>query len=143
MLAKAIELAARVFVNKKDKQGKPYILHCLHVMNNVDQNDEELMQIAVLHDVIEDTANDESPITALALLEMGFSRRVVAGVKCLTHTDDESYEDYIKRIAMNEDARLVKLQDLRHNSDITRIKNLRKKDFDRIEKYHRSYIYLS
>lgn len=53
-LAQAIAFAANVFSEVTDKGGKPYILHCLRVMNSVDQNDEELMIIAVLHDVAED-----------------------------------------------------------------------------------------
>ena len=54
-----------------------------------------------------------------------------------------SYDDYIKKIATDKDAVKVKLADLKDNSDITRLKGLTKKDFDRMEKYHRSYIYLS
>ena len=59
----------------------------------------------------------------------------------LSHTDKkQSYDDYIKSIARNPIAKAVKLRDLEHNSRITRIKGLRKKDFDRLEKYHRAYI---
>lgn len=139
MLAKAIALASRVFESKTDKAGKPYILHCLRVMNAVDQNDEELMQIAVLHDVIEDSED----IGMAHLLDMGFSERVVRGVGLLTHLKSVSYDDYIKAIALNEDAKKVKLADLKDNSDITRLKGLRKKDIDRLEKYHRAFVYLS
>ena len=44
---------------------------------------------------------------------------------------------------MNPDAKRVKREDLRDNSDITRLKGLRKKDFDRLEKYSKAFIYLS
>lgn len=138
MLDKAISYAATAFQGKMDKGGKPYILHCLHVMNKVAcHNDEELMIIAVLHDIVEDTDWELK-----SLIDAGFSERVILGVQTLTHKKGVSYDDYIKAIALSDDARLVKLEDLKHNSDITRMKGLRKKDFDRLEKYHRSYEYL-
>lgn len=141
MLGKAIELAARVFAHKKDKGGKPYILHCLRVMNGVDQSDSEIMQIAVLHDVVEDFK--DTNITLDDLRALGFSNRVVSGVDLLTHEEGVSYDDYIKRLALRADTRSVKRADLKDNSDITRLKGFRKKDFDRLEKYHKAYAYLS
>lgn len=140
MLAKAIALASEVFKDTKDKGGKPYILHCLRVMNGVDQNDEELMAIAVMHDIAEDFKEYKMS----TFIEMGFSVRVVTALALLTHDrEKQSYEDYIKAIAFNEDARRVKLSDLRDNSDITRLKGIGKKDFDRMEKYNKAYLYLS
>lgn len=142
MLDKAISIVSQSFEGKKDKGGKPYVLHCLRVMNDVDQNDEELMSIAVLHDLVEDFPNK---FTFFDLQhKYGFSDRVIRALQLLTHNKSEvSYEDYIKAIALNKDARLVKLSDLKDNSNIMRLKGLSKKDFDRMEKYHRSYIYLS
>lgn len=138
MLGTAIALASRVFDGKFDKGGKPYILHCLQVMYWVDQSDEELMQIAVLHDVVED-----SDLTIDDLRQMGFSERVLTALECLTHRKGEPYDAYIRRVAVNADAIKVKLADLRHNSDITRMKGLREKDIARLEKYHRSFSFLS
>jgi hypothetical protein len=60
----------------------------------------------------------------------------------LTHAPDEPYDAYIKRIATNRDATKIKLEDLRDNSDITRLKGLRQKDFERMEKYHRAFLFL-
>ena len=137
MLDKAIALTAQVFEGKFDKGGEPYILHCLYVMHKVGPDDHELMTIAVLHDVVEDTN-----ITIDDLKEMGFSDRVIWGVKALTHQKDEPYMDYIKRISFNPDARKVKMADLDHNSRILRMKGLRKKDFERLEKYFTAYEYL-
>ena len=57
-------------------------------------------------------------------------------------TPEKDYAEYIKKIASNRDAILVKLADLRDNSDITRLKGLRDKDFARLQKYHRSWLYL-
>ena len=139
MLSIAISITAKAFEGKKDKGGKPYILHCLRVMNGVNQEDNELMQIACMHDLVEDCKEWDG----YKLSEIGFSHRVVSTILTLTHRKEVPYDDYIKAIALNEDARQVKLADLRDNSNITRLKGLTKKDFDRLEKYSRSYIYLS
>jgi len=137
-LAKAISIAAQGFENKTDKGGEPYILHCLRVMNDLHTRDEELQCIAVLHDCVEDKV-----CGFLDLYNYKFSERVINAISKLTHIKTDSYDDYIKNIANNKDARLVKLADLRDNSKITRLKGLTKKDFDRMEKYHKAYIYLS
>lgn len=140
MLDKAIALVAAHFEGKFDKGGQPYILHCLYVMNAVcpNQDDHELMCIAVMHDLVEDTDIDLDDLHAL-----GFSKRVVLGVECMTHLPGEDYMDvYIHRIALNEDARRIKIQDLDHNSQMMRMKGIRAKDFRRIEKYQRAYQYL-
>ena len=136
-LATAIAITGNAFKDVTDKAGAPYMLHCLHVMNSVDKNDYELMSIAVMHDLIEDTE-----YTVENLMEMGFSTRVVNALTSLTHIRGEPYMDYITRVSENEDAIQVKLADLRHNSDIHRMKGLREKDFVRLEKYHRAYAFL-
>ena len=142
MLGKAIALAAKVFENSKDKGGQPYILHCLRVMDNLHTDDEELKIIAVLHDVPEDDPADADHVLR-ELRMLGFSDRVIKSLNLLTHRKETTYDDYIKAISFNVDATKVKLADLKDNSDITRLKGLSKKDFDRMEKYHRSFIYLS
>ena len=139
MLDVAISITAQAFEGRFDKGGKPYVLHCLHVMNAVSHyNDDDLSCAAVMHDLVEDT-----PWTLDELAKVGFSARVITTLALLTHVENVTYDDYIKAIATNEDARRIKLADLRHNSDILRMKGLRKKDFDRMEKYHRSFVYLS
>lgn len=141
MLAKAIALAATAFEHRVDKAGQPYILHCLFVMEGVKHRDEEVQCAAILHDLIEDCGDK---YTFEGLIQMGFSHRVVHLLTILTHDKNVStYEDYIKQIALNPDATEIKKRDLEHNSTITRLKGLRKKDFDRIEKYHKAYVYLT
>ena len=142
MLGKAIKIAAEAFENVKDKGGQPYILHCLRVMGNLHTKNEELKCIAVLHDIPEDDGR-EPEIVLRELRMLGFSERVIRALDLLTYRKETPYDEYIKAISFNEDARLVKLADLKDNSDITRLKGLRKKDLERMEKYHRSYIYLS
>jgi len=138
MLSRAISIVAQAFEGKKDKGGNPYILHCLRVMDKMPKNDEELRCIAVMHDLVEDTKWEFED-----LIKSGFSDRVVTALRLLTHDPNEmNYEQYIHSISMNTNAILVKLADLEDNSDITRLKGLRDKDFERIKKYHKSYVYL-
>jgi hypothetical protein len=66
--------------------------------------------VGVLHDAVEDTDLD-----LLSLVEAGYPTEVVAAVDCLTHRANETYEDYIERVAANEIARRVKIADLREN----------------------------
>lgn len=138
MLGKAIALASELFKDKTDKAGEPYILHCIRVMNNSPKDDFSQC-VAILHDVIEDCGVSERD-----LLDMGFSFEVVNGVSILSHLDKSmSYDDYIKKIAKYPQIVPIKLADLKDNSDITRLKGITAKDIARMEKYHRSYMYLS
>ncbi len=138
MLAKAIQIASTAHLNQLDKGGKPYILHPLWVMDRVRHLGEDYMIVAALHDVVKD-----SDWTILGLLAEGFNSDICTALSILTHSNDLSYDDYIKGISLNPIAKAVKLRDLEHNSKITRLKGLRKKDFDRLEKYHKAYVYLS
>lgn len=139
-LATAIALAAQGFRNKTDKAGEPYIMHCLRVMNNpkCDTNDRKIL--AILHDVLEDDICTQRDL----LFDHNFHSSIVWKLVKLTHRKDkETYEEYIKTISTDEDCIAVKLADLEDNSQITRLKGLGKKDFDRMEKYHKAYTYLS
>jgi (p)ppGpp synthase/HD superfamily hydrolase len=138
MLALAISIMAQAFLHKTDKGGKSYTLHCLRVMHALRDEEEEVQQIAALHDVPEDT-----DISMEDLRKHGFSERVIKAVDLLTHRPGVPYMDYIKALSVNSDAVKVKRKDLEDNSQITRLKGLTKKDFDRMEKYHIAYTYLS
>jgi len=137
LLALAISIASNAHQYQTDKQGKAYILHPLYLMFQC-LYDTELAIIAILHDVIED-----SNITITDLRNEGFSQRVLEALELLTHKEDDSYEEYIEGICSNYDAIRVKMLDLEHNSSITRLKGLRPKDHDRIEKYHKAYVCLT
>ena len=137
-LALAIKIAAEGHLNQKDKGGNPYILHPLKVMHYLKSDDFQLMAIAALHDVVEDT-----DVMAADLVMMGFSNRVVCAVVLLTKTPNQTPEEYFNGIASNYDAIRVKLADLRHNSDVRRLKGLGDKDLLRIRKYHDMYLRLT
>jgi len=139
-LAKAIALASKVHAGHFDKGGKPYILHPLHLMQQL-LFDTELAVIAVLHDVIEDSSGE---ITIEILRDSGFSDRVCIAIALLTHKSGQDYlREYIEGICTNFDAIRVKRKDLEHNSNITRLKGISKEDLARTEKYHRAFIRLS
>lgn len=135
-LMRAISIANTTHYNQYDKGGNPYILHPLHLMNQL-LFDKELAAIAVLHDVIED-----GYISCVDLKDIGFSERVIIALDLLTHKPEDSYEEYINNMRFNIDAIRVKRKDLEHNSDITRLKGVTPKDLKRIEKYHRAFIKL-
>lgn len=137
-LALAIKIAAEGHLNQKDKGGNPYILHPLKVMHYLKTDDFQLMAIAALHDVVEDT-----DVTAADLVILGFSNRVKDAVVLLTKKDGQTPEEYFHGIANNYDAVRVKLADLRHNSDVRRLKGLTDKDLLRVRKYHDMYLRLT
>jgi (p)ppGpp synthase/HD superfamily hydrolase len=137
-LNKMLVLVATEFDGIYDKGGIPYLLHCLKVLHYTKSEDDEVQQIAAGHDLIEDRKN----ITYKLLREMGFSERVIEGIRCLTKVPGETEEEYLAKVMSNKDAILVKLADLRHNSDIRRLKGVTEKDIKRIEKYHRMYMAL-
>lgn len=142
MLGIAIAIAADLFKDVTDAQGEPYILHCLKVME--DSEDEEEAVCSVVHDVPEDCfPTIEKGIQYLR--ERGISETCLKTIDLLSHRKDEDYISvYIRRIATERRATRIKKKDLRHNSDLTRIKGaLTKKHFDKVEKYHTAYTYLS
>lgn len=134
MFDKAMFIAAREHLGVRDKGGHAYILHPMRIAMRLRTNDEELMSIAILHDVIED-----SKLTFEDLKTEGFSDRVINALKLLTHQKGVSYDDYIDNMRGNRDALRVKREDLRDNSDITRLKGVSEKDVARMAKYHRSF----
>lgn len=135
MLDKALLIATNAHHGQFDKGGTPYILHPLKVMHYLKSQDEELMCMALLHDVVEDTNT-----TYKDLRESGISERVIAALKCLTKQPGQTLDEYKETIFSNTDAMRVKMADLRHNSDIRRLKGVTEKDLARMAKYHQFYL---
>lgn len=136
-LAEMISLAAQFHLQQKDKGGNPYILHPLQVMRYAQEMfgyDEELLCIAVGHDLLEDTT-----VTVDDLLRVGFSDRVVNGIIALTKRQGQTAKEYKMIVKSNQDAIKVKMCDLRHNSDVTRLKGVTQKDMERIVRYCEFY----
>jgi (p)ppGpp synthase/HD superfamily hydrolase len=106
----AIALAAQVHRGQRypSPEAEPYVFHPLRVMLRFRRPVEQMA--SVLHDAIEDTE-----LTIDDLVDAGYPTDVVAAVDSLTHRDDETYEEYIHRVASDEVARRVKVEDLREN----------------------------
>lgn len=135
MLDTMLKIAVNAHHGQFDRGENPYILHPLKVMHYLKSDDEELMCIALGHDVVEDTS-----ITYSDLLEAGMSDRVVSGIRALTKNPGETLNEYKEKVFSNPDAMRVKMADLRHNSDIRRLKGVTDKDIARIAKYQIFYL---
>lgn len=124
----AIKLCFEAHKDQLDKSGLPYVFHPFHLAEQM--TEENTVVAALLHDVVEDT-----PYTFDDLLAMGFGEEVVAALRLLTHDDAVPYMDYVANIRANPIARAVKLADLRHNSDLSRLDTVDEKALRRCEKY--------
>ena len=134
---KAMNSCYDAHAGQYDKSGMPYIFHPIHVAEQMD--DEASTIVALLHDVVEDTE-----VTFDDLRKEGFGEEVMAALELLTHEDGVPYYDYIRKIKSNEIATKVKLADLAHNSDLTRLlREPEEKDLERVEKYSTSRKILS
>jgi len=129
----AFEIAKNAFQNKTDKGGKPYINHLIRVAEPF-EDDNFLFSIAILHDLLEDCS--EWNVQSLGCL---FSEKIVSTISVLTRKENEDYFEYIDRINQSSWATKVKIQDLRDNMDITRLKTITDKDFERLSKYLKAY----
>jgi len=135
LLDLAIKVATEAHKGQTDKGGKPYILHPKAVADSLDSTENKI--VAYLHDVCEDT-----PITPDELRKMGFTERIVNSVRIITKSDDVSYEDYLKLVKRDSNAWHVKMADIRHNMDLSRIPNPTQKDYERLEKYKKALEFL-
>lgn len=128
-LAKSIAIEAHV--GQVDKAGRPYIEHPAYVAASVEGD--LAKATAWLHDVVEDT-----PLTIADLEAKGVAPEVVEALKLLTHDTAVPYLDYVRAIKPNELARTVKLADLHHNSDLSRLPEITEKDRERVAKYQKA-----
>ena len=125
---KALRLCFEAHKNQVDKSGLPYVFHPFHVAEQM--TTEETTIVALLHDVIEDTDYTLADIAA-----MGFPQAVTDALKLLTHDERVPYMTYVTAIKQNPIARAVKLADLRHNSDLSRLDRIDEKALERVRKY--------
>ena len=136
MINIALSIAKKAHAGQVDKAGIDYIQHPLYVASQVTTEQEKA--VALLHDVLED-----SDITAADLLAYGLPNEVVTAVQTLTKKKGQSYQDYLEKVKSNNLARVVKLADLKHNSDLSRLKSVSDTDRERVKKYKNAIRYLS
>lgn len=124
----AMKLCFQAHKDQTDKSGIPYVFHPIHLAEQM--KDEDTTIVALLHDVVEDTS-----YTLDDLRSFGFSDAVVDAIALMTHKKGVPYMDYVARIKSNPIARAVKLADLTHNSDTTRLDCVDDQTLQRIHKY--------
>ncbi|MBP9986429.1 MAG: HD domain-containing protein [Bacteroidales bacterium] len=139
-ILRAAEIAFTAHQGQTDKAGRPYFLHPLTVARKAARNGagEEAVIAALLHDVVEDT-----DWTFEMLEAEGFPEESMDALKLLTHDKCVPYMDYILPIKANPVARAVKLADLTHNMDQSRLPEITEADEMRHQKYLKAYAYLT
>ncbi len=128
---KAMRIAYQAHQGQYDVNGVPYVFHPYHVAEQM--TDEITTCIALLHDVIEDT-----DIT-LEDLEKEFPPEVTEGVSLLTRDPNTDYFDYVRDIKNSPAAKKVKLADIKHNSDTSRITDPNVVTPERLEHWKNKY----
>ena len=128
---KALRLCFDAHKDQVDKAGAPYVFHPFHL---AEQMPDELTTVcALLHDVAED-----SEITLDEIAAMGFPAEVIEALSLLTHDDAVEYMDYVREVAKNPIARRVKMADLKHNSDTSRLDAVDDRVKARVRKYRKA-----
>ncbi len=132
----ALQIATQAHDGQKDKAGKDYIEHPVYVASKF--SNEELKIVAILHDVLEDT------YVSLADLEKyGFSKSILKAVDVITRKPNQRYKDYIALVKRDPLASSVKIEDIKHNMDLSRIPKPNRKDISRVNKYKKSLRFLA
>lgn len=126
-LFKAFFIMLRAHINQKDKAGRCYIFHPINVALGV--KGIRTKTVALLHDVLEDS--DLYNIKDFSFLD----EEQMEAILLLTHSANEEYFNYINKVKTNKIALAVKLSDLRHNSNLKRLKTITEKDINRRNKY--------
>ena len=110
---RAMKLAYAAHHGQLDKSGMPYIHHPLHLAEQM--TDEFTTCVALLHDIVEDTD------VTLEQLCHEFPPQITNAVALMTHDPAVPYMEYVARIKKDPIARAVKIADLMHNSDSSRM----------------------
>ena len=124
----ALKLCFAAHKDQQDKSGMPYVFHPFHLAEQMQT--EETTIVALLHDLVEDT-----DYTLEDLAAMGFDPVVIEALTLLTHDENVPYMEYVRTIKDNPVAKAVKLADLQHNSDLSRLDSVDEKALARREKY--------
>ena len=128
---KAMKIAFEAHKEQVDKTGIPYIYHPIHLAEQM--SDEASACVALLHDVVEDT-----DVTLEQLQAEDFTPEILDAIRLMTHDESVPYMDYVREIKKNPIAAKVKLADLKHNSDVTRLDHVDEKSKIRAEKYQKA-----
>jgi len=144
----AADIACQLHKGQKDKAGVDYFTGHLSAVTKMGNTWQEQV-VGYLHDASEDTPNSVEEVLNLLdeKLESPLSEadreELATALRLLNHHLSPDRETYIQRIKSNALATKVKLHDLMHNMDLSRIPNLTQKDYERVERYKSEYDYLS
>lgn len=129
-IVRALKMACVYHAGQTDKAGEPYIQHPIEVMQRVKKGVREI--VALLHDILEDTD------CTLEQVQQEFGDVVADAVYAITRQKGESYNAYIRRLCENSIALDVKIADIGHNMESSRIAEPTEKDYKRLERYGRT-----
>ena len=117
---RAMKLILEAHQGQFDKGGYPYIYHPIHLAEQM--NDESSCLVALLHDVVEDC---EGYTIERVSLEVGLNEEEECSLRLLTHDDRVPYKEYVMNLSSDPIARKVKMADLTHNLDLTRVNGVK------------------
>lgn len=132
-LTKALDIAISAHKGQVDKAGRDYIFHPITVALECETTEEKI--VALLHDTVEDCEQ----IDFEYLETKGFSKEIIDALKLVTHIKNENiedpheeYRDYVRKLKAsgNKIAINVKLADLKHNTDTTRLNENKPPKYD-------------
>lgn len=135
MLNKALEIAKAAHEGQVDVGGAEFINHPIEVAEHCEDEDAKI--VALLHDVIED-----SEVTLDDLRSQGFKDEIIEAIDIISGRSGIGYDEYLQSIKDNDLARVVKIQDLIHNSDLSRLRVVRDKDRNRVKRYEEALEFL-
>ena len=130
MTKAAMKLCFEAHKDQIDKAGIPYVFHPISLAERFGEDQEAETCVALLHDVLEDTDYTVDDIRAA-----GMSEEVIEALLLLNHNPKVEYMDYVRHLSKNNIARHVKIYDLQHNSNLSRLEKVTEKDLKRVEKY--------
>lgn len=129
-LDRAVELAARAYDGRTDRQGDPYVAHAIRVMLAMRTDDERA--VAILHDVFE-----WGRISLREFVAAKLPKRIVDAVDAMTKREGESLAEHVERIRGSELAVAVKRADLADNALEHRLERLPKQQRERLVAMYR------
>ena len=139
LVSLASSIASHAHLGMVDRAGVDYYSgHVCHVASSVSSRGDEFVACALLHDVIEDC-----DVSSADLLSLGVPPAVVSAVVAMSKIDGEPYSDYLDRVKSDPIARVVKIADLLHNMDLSRLPSVSSSDHARVEKYRAALSFLS
>lgn len=133
MLDEVYSLIETYFKGKVDKAGKPYINHLIAVSEQVESEEDKI--VALLHDILENTDITIEELNKTIPMEL------IGRIITLTHNKNDSYSEYINNILNCGDIHVIriKMADMWHNMDLSRLNNITDKDIQRFKKYRKFY----